>query len=384
MRKQFFKLAFTLLTIATYAQENFKDATIITLRNDTLKGRIDDRLWSVNPSEIEFRDATGSVVKYDPEDVKGFSISSRVYRSFQVRYDSSSKKEDQLPTSSSPAYKTESLFLKVLLISRYSLLEFLDAGDRFHYFIQDGDKVVELVYHIFRMPSTMQLMENKYYIGQLTSYFADCKTMKVPATLPYSKSPIMRLVAEYAECKGDRSTTLKSVKSESGLRSQKSFGITSNVALDKYQSSFTAGMGYGFGLFYSLSPANNFQKLTFRFEVTTHKFPENTSYYKVGANTYYQTVNITSMKASIMMRARFEESKHQSFYTLGVSSLISNNIKTEGNYLFGTSEEGTRLAFLTGLGTNFGNFSPEMRCEVGTSGYLSLQFILSYAILRSH
>ncbi len=30
---------------------------------DTLKGQIDDRLWSFNPVKIDFRDATGSVSK---------------------------------------------------------------------------------------------------------------------------------------------------------------------------------------------------------------------------------------------------------------------------------------------------------------------------------
>lgn len=68
-------LFFSIFTIS-FGQKNYSEGYIITLQNDTIHGKIRDRFGmrlEIAPSKINFIDSTGTIVKYLPKDIKGYS-----------------------------------------------------------------------------------------------------------------------------------------------------------------------------------------------------------------------------------------------------------------------------------------------------------------------
>jgi len=71
-------LSFLLVpSVNVSAQKNFIDGYIITLKKDTLKGKIDYREWNLNPSLIHFTDAAGKIDIFRPDDIAGFLFPRR-------------------------------------------------------------------------------------------------------------------------------------------------------------------------------------------------------------------------------------------------------------------------------------------------------------------
>ena len=359
------------------AQENFQPGMIVTLSGDTLKGQIDNQLWSFNPTAVRFSSGAGGITTYKPQEIRGFMLKDAHYRSYRVKYDSSSKKVQHVSSIQIPTYKEQDLFLKVLLVSRYSLMELLDEGDRVHYFIGDSDKVEELVNHPFKIErngTMLGMAENRLFIKQLRQYVASCSTISVEEKMPYKRKNLEAIIKLYAECSGYKGSSQLTVDK---AKTRVAFGVTGNVAYDKFTKEATAGMGYGMGIFLSFSPPNRFYKTTYRFEVTNHNFPGFSTTFAPGL---YRTVSISSLKFSAMARIRFEESAHQSFFVFGVSRM-SNQITYGGTYYEFIAEP--NIALMGGMGTNFGRLSTEIRAEFGAAGYLSLQAVMSFTLLRT-
>ena len=73
------KIQLLLLLLAAFyttnAQINFKEASIVQLNGDTLKGEINYQEWVYNPKTIEFRQkSTDNRTTYSSKDIKGFII----------------------------------------------------------------------------------------------------------------------------------------------------------------------------------------------------------------------------------------------------------------------------------------------------------------------
>ena len=74
------KLGFTFLLLSiftfSFGQKNYSEGYIITLQNDTIHGKIRDRFGirlQIAPSKINFIDSKGTIIKYLPKDIKGYS-----------------------------------------------------------------------------------------------------------------------------------------------------------------------------------------------------------------------------------------------------------------------------------------------------------------------
>ncbi len=189
--KQFvIAIIFSVLYTASYSQQNYLKGYVITLVGDTLKGNVNALYWSSNPKEIEFKDGEGTNYRFEPMDIREFFVYNTLYKSFHTRYDSTRESIDEMSRSSFPTYKVANLFLKVILASKYSLLELKEDNNRVHYFIQVDSTVEELVDHEFMVNNNevYTMRKNKLYIGQLRARLSDCEKLLVSDNLPYKKT----------------------------------------------------------------------------------------------------------------------------------------------------------------------------------------------------
>lgn len=228
------------------AQDNYVAGYVVTLQGDTLMGTINNERWLNSPKSIQYKNAQGIVFKYEPKDIKGFLIENKfAYLSENTRYDSTSNKVDELPNTPQPAFKNEVLFLRIIVLSRLSLLAYETPG-RTHLFIKGEDgRVEELINHRFR--TSGEIRENMGYITQLKTYLNDCPKVTVSSNSPYSNDFISKLIVKYNECR-QRQSQVFDTKEKTIVRP----GLVLAVAYDQYRPSFEGGMGYGAGGFVNL------------------------------------------------------------------------------------------------------------------------------------
>ncbi|HBK89434.1 MAG: hypothetical protein U0289_11555 [Cyclobacteriaceae bacterium] len=376
-------LLFSILFVActAVAQENFQPGKVITLSGDTIAGQIDNQLWSFNPTSIRFRANAGGIMTYEPKDINGFVLNDAQYRSYSVSYDSSSSKVQYLTAVQIATYKKATLFLKVLMKSRYDLLELMDAGERVHYFMADGSKIEELVNHPFKVErngAKVGIAQNRIFVRQLQQYVAACKSLVINENIPYRRKDLQEVIAEFASCSGYQGP---SGVLESKAKAKFEFGITGSGGLDKFTKETKSGFGYGGGIFLGYSPPNRNYRAGYRFEAVKYVFPKSTETFTGGfGNTFSNIVTISSIKLSLLARIRFEESKHQSFATFGVARMFNNISYISSAYLIISDPN---ILFIAGAGTNFGPVSLEGRGEFGAAGYLAGKAVLSWTLFKS-
>lgn len=381
MRRLTLSILLIAVAVSVFSQDNYQPGRIVTHQGDTLSGEINYQLWSFNPTSIQFKSNAGGVTTYHPKDIKGFLLSDAQYRSYKVSYDSSSKKVQHLTSVQIATYKEETLFLKVLMLSRYNLFELMDEGERIHYFIADGDKIEELVNHPFKVErngAKVGIAENRIFVRQLRQYVSPCKSLAINENMPYRRKNLQEVITEFANCSG---YTGPSGVMESKAKMKIAFGLTAGVGLDKFTKEVNSGMGYGGGLFVSFGVPNRNYKVSYRLEAVKYMFPNSTQ--PVGGafgSLFYTTYKISSTKFSALARIRFDESPRQSFVTFGVARMF-NNISESGNFIVAISDP--NILFIGGLGTHFGPVSLEGRGEFGAAGYLAAKAVVSLTLFKS-
>ena len=205
-------LSFLLVpSINVSAQKNFIDGYIITLKKDTLKGKIDYREWNLNPTLIRFTDAAGKINIFRPDDIAGFFIPPKDhYISSHVSLDLSSFQTIDLMEHQEPKLvRDTALFLMTLVKGEASLYYFNDRNNREHYYVSKaGAHLVELLLKKTYITTSEGITQGQNYIattelfkGQLIVLFTDCPGLKERInTSSYSTASIRSIVIRYNEC----------------------------------------------------------------------------------------------------------------------------------------------------------------------------------------
>ena len=352
--------SFILFSIGALGQQNFVTASIVNLSGDTTRGQINDQLWIANPDHIEFKNLEGSTTHFYPTELKAFVVGNRMYRSYQVSLDSASAKTDALSTNPYPAYKVLTLFLKVIIDSRSSLLEYRGADDRSHYFIEEKGKAEELINHPYLIirAGIISLPVNRSFISQLQQRFSDCARVKIGANQSYSKNALKKLFIEYNTC-----TNAAHVGDvDHVFKSKKSWGIITNLGYEHYRKGFEGKPGFGLGAYFNFAPSHRQYKTTYFAELALHKFPNQ----KIKNGATYEAFKSQSFKLAFGMRNRFDHSKHQSFISFG--GALSFGLKDE--YRVGSSLLADNFwpmgALFAGAGTMIGKTILDLRYERGS------------------
>ena len=192
------------------AQKNFVSGYVVLNTGDTLKGLISDEEWKINPKVIYFKTTAESpAVKYTPLTTRMFCISNgNWYVSYTGQVDGSSLRISELKYNSNPPTVKDTLFLRVQVSGKATLLYARDYRERDHFFIwKTGDTIAELVYNKFLVSiyDGTHTKVNEAYRSQLVKLVADCsslseKIMGIP--LDYNRDDFVALIKQYNSCDG--------------------------------------------------------------------------------------------------------------------------------------------------------------------------------------
>jgi hypothetical protein len=207
MNRAFFTIiAFCVFfSIHGFSQQNFQNGFIINLNGDTIRGKIDYRNWSFNPSKIAFVASSGKIQEFGPLDIKGFFVSNDLYKSAIVEKEMSDFLKGTNASSPQLVLRKDTTFLRALTsVAGKNIYHFKTRENIDQFYIPKGNEYELLVYKKYKMTNSKGLQgetENKRYIGQLVLYLNGCETIQSKLkSLRYSASSLEDLMLYYLRC----------------------------------------------------------------------------------------------------------------------------------------------------------------------------------------
>jgi len=267
-------LLFVCMSFSVFSQKNYVDGFIILKdQTDTLKGKIDDQNWVINPSVINFKNAENIEKSYSFSQLKAFGIFEK--ESYLVERTDL----DVTPFESTALLQDRNLIVKkdtllaflVLLKADYSLLYLKDATNKEHFFYKDHQKVTELINHKFLQKRGEKVYEfnNKLYQKQLELLFNQCGKKISINNIGYEIQNLTDKFIEFSECIGCTYTCYVKKKKDkaiftfglmAGGSSERNFFSHNDYYERYYFETKTKAPSMLYGLNFSLSSRRNLNR----------------------------------------------------------------------------------------------------------------------------
>lgn len=162
------------IILNTNAQTNYKAGYIVNLEGDTLKGEVDYREWSVNPTLIKFRSQnTTRVIDVIPESSKGFGLNGfEYYRTATTTFSKNPIQVAALSTIIDTARITGTAFLKIIASGQNVTLYSFTDNIKQRFFVSEGTngRPEELLYQLYIVNGRVQKV--KTFTRQLQKFAA--------------------------------------------------------------------------------------------------------------------------------------------------------------------------------------------------------------------
>jgi hypothetical protein len=257
-------MKYTLLTLCTIfsitlatAQATWRKGAITKKDGTEVTGEINDKEWSVNPKEIEFRENGGTVQKYTVHQIKNFSTARPArYEAFAIEYDGEDQNVNKLSTNRSPVtLSKDTLFLRVIVNAPVGLFEFVDANGRIHYFTNQEQGVEELLNRKYKDATNSSLVGvNEKFKQQLLLKAGNCPELhSTIKQLKYSEGALQSLVTKINKCNGNE--VQPSWEGEI-VTKKPNLGIVTQVFLTNPEYTFMVSdfneINFGGGIFYEI------------------------------------------------------------------------------------------------------------------------------------
>lgn len=218
----------------SYSQTNFETGYVIDLNNDTIKGSMDYFNWNYTPKRITFKTLSDSKVTiYNPNNIQGFSVSGERYVSGIVTIDESPYRDNDLAQTEKPQYRTDTVFLQILIEGGKSLFSLKDENLKMHFFIGQDKTYEMLVFNKYleTVNGVTYSKTNEKFKGQLILYFQDCPSIqKNVSYVLYNKTDLINLFKEYY--KETKNEIVYKYESEK-LKFKSEFGFLGGLSLTK-------------------------------------------------------------------------------------------------------------------------------------------------------
>lgn len=202
-------LIFLLFSQITFSQDIFVDGYIVTLSQDTLRGKIKYGDWEITPTKIEFLDVKNTRTLYLPDDLMAFQINlkNEIYVSKTLKLDYFWLSEIAEHQRALLESKTETIFLRLLLKGdKASLYQFNDRDNRVRFFTEKDKQTVELINFIYKKrvetESATKLIEFKkeIYKSQIPLICQDAPKSILKEIPLYDQSSMMNFFNKYNSC----------------------------------------------------------------------------------------------------------------------------------------------------------------------------------------
>ncbi|MBS1529189.1 MAG: hypothetical protein JSU01_02680 [Bacteroidetes bacterium] len=144
--------AIILMPLLSFAQNNFKPGYVVNAKGDTISGSIDYKEWEKNPAQVAFKDNSGVVKNYTPQDAKGFGVNGLEYfEAHKVNISLDPADVNKAGSVLDTSYQSNIVFLKTITKGRYvSLFSYQDYLKMRYYILEPGyAEPRELTYHVY-------------------------------------------------------------------------------------------------------------------------------------------------------------------------------------------------------------------------------------------
>ncbi|MBL7861765.1 MAG: hypothetical protein JNJ65_11440 [Cyclobacteriaceae bacterium] len=257
-------MKYTLLILCTIfsinlasGQATWRKGSITKNDGTELTGEINDKEWSVNPKEIEFRENGGTLQKYTVHQIKSFSTARPArYEAFAIEYDGDDQNVNRLSTNRSPlTLNKDTLFLRVIVNAQVGLFEFVDANGRIHYFTNQEQGVEELLNRKYKDATNSSLVGvNEKFKQQLLLKAGNCPELhSTIRQLKYNEGALQNLVAKINTCNGQE---IKPIWVGETITKKSNLGIVAQVFLSNPEYTFLVAdfseVNFGGGIFYEI------------------------------------------------------------------------------------------------------------------------------------
>lgn len=399
-----------------YSQPNFKTGYVIDNHKDTIRGFIDYRNWNITPEEIVFKSVSDSTVTiYTPGNVQGFNVEGERYLSEIVTIDESPFRDNELSESAMPQNRTDSVFLQILIDGPLSLYYLKDRNARVHFFIGKNGICETLFRHSYfsYAGGAKQIKTDEKYKGQLVVYFQDCPSIqKKIYSVTYSKKDLINLFKEYYEYTQNKilyQSGSEKIKSEFGFFAGLCQANLKFIGSDDFKSIINAGYpsssNITFGGFYNIILPRTKSRWSINNELMFESYKVKGFFMEYFQDLNIYTESYSSIGCSYIALNNFLKYKHPVnkmflFIEGGISNGIAiskTNYMKEVEHIYSATNTHEYLAlanprkietgYILGLGSNFRNFSCELRIEKsnGMSTYMRLASpVLRYYLILGY
>lgn len=137
------------------AQQKYKPGYVVLNSNDTLWGEIEDKYWTTNPSQINFKGK--ETTSYTVPDLKAFGITGNdQYVRYTVSYQQTADDLNEATDMFQGPEVKETVWLKLIYKSNISLYS-LETVKRPYFFIEKGQNgIQELIYRVRLLNGQLQ------------------------------------------------------------------------------------------------------------------------------------------------------------------------------------------------------------------------------------
>ncbi len=220
INKQSIILVLLCIGINGYSQINFEKGYFVNNLGEKTNCLIKNVDWKNNPTQFEYKVDESSESKIARiASVREFGIFEKSkYQRFDVEIDKSEEKLRYLSWNRDPEYKTETLFLKLLVEGKANLYQYDNQNVKKFFFKTDSTIIKQLVYKTYRI-NEIDTDKNNLYRQQLWTNLK-CKDISIARieNLKYFKRELVKLFTDYNNCSNSK-TTVFGVKETKNLLS---------------------------------------------------------------------------------------------------------------------------------------------------------------------
>jgi hypothetical protein len=395
--KKLFGLLLLLVTGASFAQINFEQGTFKNNNGEVTNCLIKNVAWKNNPVKFQYK-----LTENEPEkeatinEVQAFNVGGYVFERYTVEIERSASTIGSLDASGKPDFKSETLFLKVLVAGNISLLVYEDGNIRKYFYKSEAiDRTEQLLYK--RYEENMQVKEYNRYKYQLAQLFADAKYPQgTYDRLKYDEKSLKNLFLKY---NGITGTATDETKGQN--KSKFAFRVTAGVHQASIETqaetlSYREHHDFGNKTVFSgglevewIMPFNNNKWSLFL-------NPNYQSYKQDDRKTMSSAGRLYGWKAEANYLSVPIGARYYMFLTqkskIFVNVAYTLNFKTGGqlsnnNMVFDLT---SRQGWLVGVGFSYGNAGAELRYHLKrdlfnyvyrTADYNNVGIVLSYKVL---
>lgn len=386
-------LMLSILESGLNAQDNFLPGYIIGNDGDTIYGEIHFADWEKSPIYIRFKpDPQSNEYKYRPLDILEFSVAGDFYRSAVVEVEISPWDLQDLNKDASFSFRTDNVFLRVLVSGKKSLYTFKPNIGKEQFYLGEDNGYELLLYkaYIKDVDGHNNKVENNKFKGQLIYYLQDCpEIQQIVSNVKYFEKSLINVFIDYSRCIG-QDFDIHKEKEKVTLKWGVFAGVSSTSVLLKGEEhpilavmDFPKSNNFTFGGSLDAVFRGNQDKWSIYNELMWSAYNTNASYTDIkGPNTYdvYDIdISMGYLKLNNMLRFRYPINHFSIYGNIGISNglALKHSSAATRTYYFYSSVDAIPIEILTDLrnyevgllfggGFGFKNFNLEFRYEIGT------------------